>query len=232
MKHFVPQLSGSTVISGSLTISTDIVPSDTNVYDIGSASMGWRNIYGTASQASSASYVNVANLGIGIVSSSNQVINHLPDGTISGSTQVNFTEITNTNGIVSSSTQIQNSLPSDTISSSAQIASDISGAFNGVTSSFITNADTASFITNAETSSFITNADTSSFLTNDIGVISSSAQLNNLSFTSSVSLTADSASVIANVTESGAPHIRMWVGTSASYASISTKDDNTLYFLT
>lgn len=214
MKHFVPQLSGSTVISGSLTISTDIVPSDTNVYDIGSASMGWRNIYGTASQASSASYVNVANLGIGIVSSSNQVVNYLPDGTISGSTQVDFTEITNTSGIVSSSTQVLNSLPSDTISSSAQIASDISGAFNGVTSSFITNADT------------------SSFLTNDIGVISSSAQLNNLSFTSSVSLTADSASVIANVTESGAPHIRMWVGTSASYASISTKDDNTLYFLT
>ena len=60
--------------------------------------------------------------GTNIVSSSTQVTNLLPDGTISGSSQVTYLDISSIpDGIVSGSTQIIESLPDGTISGSSQV---------------------------------------------------------------------------------------------------------------
>jgi len=269
MKHFAPRLSGSTVISGSLVIDTHTLPAENNTYDLGSSTEGWRNVYATASQAISASYVATAsfalNAGTGgdvdtgsLLTTASAAANIITftkgdgstfevevaqSGSIESASYASFAEDANSAsfatraltasyalnaesstvdtgsfylsssiaGQVLTFTQGDGSTESVTLptssggfstdgtgilSSSAQIATQISGAFNGVTSSFLTAADTASFLTSDETGSFV------------------------------------SASLIANVTESSAPYLKMWVGTSASYVAIGTKDDNTLYFLT
>jgi hypothetical protein len=60
--------------------------------------------------------------GTNIVSSSTQVTNFLPDGTISGSSQVTYLDVSSIpDGIVSGSSQIIESLPDGTISGSSQV---------------------------------------------------------------------------------------------------------------
>jgi len=63
-----------------------------------------------------------------IVSSSAQITPLLPTGTVSGSSQVNFTQLSNiSNGIVSSSAQVTPLLPSGVVSSSAQLTNTFAG---------------------------------------------------------------------------------------------------------
>jgi hypothetical protein len=82
--------------------------------------------------------------GTNIVSSSTQVTNLLPDGTISGSSQVTYLDISSIpDGIVSGSTQIIESLPDGTISGSSQVIESLpDGTISG--SSQVTYSDISS----------------------------------------------------------------------------------------
>ena len=82
------------IIQGEL--SSSIIPDADNTYDLGSATKQWRN-------------VNAINglFGNGIISGSSQVVESLPSGTVSGSSQVSYTGLSNIPaGIVSGSSQI------------------------------------------------------------------------------------------------------------------------------
>ena len=68
-------------------------------------------------------------LGGGVVTSSTQIVNLIPTGTVSSSAQIDYNSIQNKlSGVVSSSTQIQPLLPGGTVSSSNQINT---GSFSG-----------------------------------------------------------------------------------------------------
>ena len=61
-------------------------------------------------------------LGGGVVTSSAQIVNLIPTGTVSSSAQIDYNSIQNKlSGVVSSSTQVQPLLPAGTVSSSAQV---------------------------------------------------------------------------------------------------------------
>jgi hypothetical protein len=74
-------------------------------------------------------------LGGGVVTSSGQLTNILPVGTVSASSQIDYNSIQNKlSSVVSSSTQVQSLLPGGTVSSSAQfnsLTSPFSGSFTG-----------------------------------------------------------------------------------------------------
>ena len=97
MKHFDPQLSGSTVASGSMSIDNHVLPTQDKVYDLGSDSFNWRNLYGTASHAITASYALNASSGGGST----------PAGTISSSQQIGDFGFISSSGVISGSQQIE-----------------------------------------------------------------------------------------------------------------------------
>ncbi|MGB1957453.1 MAG: hypothetical protein ACPHUI_08035, partial [Candidatus Poseidoniaceae archaeon] len=109
--------------------------------------------------------------GTNIVSSSTQVTNFLPSGTISGSSQVTYLQISSIpDGIVSGSTQVVESLPDGVISGSTQVVESLpDGVISG--SSQVTYSDISSKPTGIVSgSSQITNILPS-------GVVSGSSQL-------------------------------------------------------
>jgi hypothetical protein len=118
-------------ISGQL--DSDLIPKTNNAYDLGSTTKKWANLH-----AVSGSIDNIdlrTNLpsgivsgsdqvlgGTNIVSSSIQVISFLPDGSISGSSQITYSDISSIpSNIISSSEQ----LPGGIISGSEQLPSGI-----------------------------------------------------------------------------------------------------------
>ena len=125
MKHFDPQLSGSTVTSGSMSIDNHVLPTQDKVYDLGSDSFNWRNLYGTASHAITASYALNASSGggstpAGTISSSQQIEDF---GFISGSlvagTNITINQVGGDFEI--SASTAGGSVPDGTISGSQQI---------------------------------------------------------------------------------------------------------------
>ena len=125
MKHFDPQLSGSTVASGSMSIDNHVLPTQDKVYDLGSDSFNWRNLYGTASHAITASYALNASSGggstpAGTISSSQQIEDF---GFISGSlvagTNITINQVGGDFEI--SASTAGGSVPDGTISGSQQI---------------------------------------------------------------------------------------------------------------
>ena len=122
-----PILTGSTFVSGTLGITgfSDVSESLASI---------------SASAANSVSdFTELTNVPSGLISGSSQVDFNSIQNTnniISSSAQISYSSITNVpSGIISGSSQIADSLPSDTISSSAQIATDISGAFDAASAS-------------------------------------------------------------------------------------------------
>lgn len=131
--------------------SGSLIPSGSNIFDLGSNTYKYKNVYATSisgaiastngvvSGSSQITYVNISSIpagivsgssqvlgGTGIVSGSSQVTPLLPTGTVSGSSQITYASISSIPvGIVSGSTQITyasiSSIPSGIVSGAAQI---------------------------------------------------------------------------------------------------------------
>lgn len=206
MKHFDPQLSGSTVASGSMSIDNHVLPAQDNVYDLGSDSFNWRNLYGTASHAITASYALNASSGGGST----------PAGTISGSQQIlDFGFISGS--LVAGDNIIINQVGGDfEISSSAAGGSTPSGTISGSQQiedfGFLLPASTGSFYVSSSVS-----GDTITFTQGD-------------DTTETVTIeTVNTASGIINPNTNS--FIQVWVGNLTEYNAISPKDPNILYFV-
>lgn len=155
------QLSGSVVISGSLSVtgaitgdisaSTDWstitnkpsgIVSGSSQVTIGdtTGNLSGTRITGTVANATSASYAITASHALNAGASDWNDIENKPSGLVSGSSQVDYTQITNVpNGIISGSSQVSypdlSNIPSGLVSSSQQV-SDITGS-SLVTSSVV-----------------------------------------------------------------------------------------------
>ena len=136
-------VSGNVVLGGTITIgdstsdnvivnspfSGSIIPSGSNVFDLGSDAYKYRNIHATSISGA----IAATN---GVISGSSQItyisISSIPAGIVSGSTQVDADSITNfdsnvkakldTDGVISGSAGIIPLLPTGTVSGSTQIA--------------------------------------------------------------------------------------------------------------
>ena len=127
--------------------SGSLIPSGSNIFDLGSNTYKYKNVYATSisgaiastngvvSGSSQITYVNISSIpagivsgssqvlgGTGIVSGSSQVTPLLPTGTVSGSSQITYISISSIpSGIVSGSSQITPLLPTGVISGSSQL---------------------------------------------------------------------------------------------------------------
>ena len=174
--------------------SGSLIPSGSNIFDLGSNTYKYKNVYATSisgaiastngvvSGSSQITYVNISSIpagivsgssqvlgGTGIVSGSSQVTPLLPTGTVSGSSQITYISISSIpSGIVSGSSQITPLLPTGVISGSSQIDATLTTNFaTGVKTQLNTN-------TVVSGSSQITYANISSI---PGGIVSGSAQV-------------------------------------------------------
>ena len=123
--------------------SGSLIPSGSNVFDLGSTTLKYRNVYATNISGAIAATNGVVSGssqilgGTGIVSGSSQItyanISSIPSGIFSGSSQVDADSITNfdsnvkdklnTDGVISGSSQVTLLLPNGVVSGSSQIPS-------------------------------------------------------------------------------------------------------------
>ena len=130
-------------------------------------------------------------------------------------------------------------IPNNLVSSSEQIATNISGAFNGITSSFITNQQTSSFVSitelNASSSTLQTNINSkadSSILSNyatDVELISAVGTLiTNIDTKASITELNLSSSTLQNNTNTKASIIELNTSSSTLQNNINTKVSSNL----
>jgi len=127
--------------------SGSLIPSGSNIFDLGSNTYKYKNVYATSisgaiastngvvSGSSQITYVNISSIPAGIVSGSSQVLGGtgilsgssqvtplLPTGTVSGSSQITYASISSIpSGIVSGAAQVTPLLPTGVISGSSQL---------------------------------------------------------------------------------------------------------------
>ena len=174
--------------------SGSLIPSGSNIFDLGSNTYKYKNVYATSisgaiaatngvvSGSSQITYVNISSIpagivsgssqvlgGTGIVSGSSQITPLLPTGVVSGSSQITYASISSIpSGIVSGSAQVTPLLPTGVISGSSQIDATLTTNFaTGVKTQLNTN-------TVVSGSSQITYANISSI---PGGIVSGSAQV-------------------------------------------------------
>ena len=174
--------------------SGSLIPSGSNIFDLGSNTYKYKNVYATSisgaiaatngvvSGSSQITYTGISSIpggivsgsvqvlgGTGIVSGSSQVTPLLPTGVVSGSSQITYASISSIpSGIVSGSAQVTPLLPTGVISGSSQIDATLTTNFaTGVKTQLNTN-------TVVSGSSQITYANISSI---PGGIVSGSAQV-------------------------------------------------------
>jgi hypothetical protein len=215
--------------------SGSLIPSGSNIFDLGSNTYKYKNVYATSisgaiaatngvvSGSSQITYVNISSIpagivsgssqvlgGTGIVSGSSQVTPLLPTGVVSGSSQIIYASISSIpSGIVSGSVQVTPLLPTGVISGSSQIDATLTTNFaTGVKTQLNTN-------TVVSGSSQITYANISSI---PGGIVSGSSQITYINISSIPGgIVSGSSQTIANLptgTVSGSSQI--------TYANISS----------
>jgi hypothetical protein len=148
-----------------------------------------------------------------IVSSSTQVINFLPNGTISGSTQITdgsnivsgSDQVLGATNIVSSSTQVINFLPTDTISGSEQLTSDLDLRYLEIGGDNILSSSNETFTAYSQSvdlrleNTLSSGSSTSQSLHTLVGSFPTSGSLGTAAFYNVSSSLADDPNVIPNV---------------------------------
>ncbi len=98
---FLGNASNDTITAGG-EFTSNLIPNPTNTYALGSSTKLWKEVHATSISGA----IAATN---GVISGSSQVVESLPTGLVSGSSQINFTQIGGiSNNIVSASTDSTN----------------------------------------------------------------------------------------------------------------------------